>query len=159
MAGARPGITPTMLRRPRCGPLLGTDSKCTSVTARPGSAASMSRSVTARFRSCSEPAGRWPTATWARTSDIARAPSKRFAEGASPLPPHPATAISAAATRTAEASDVGLGRLLALALDAGLGRDRRHRGLVMATGTIPDHVRFGDSLLRGLGLDLGPGKL
>src|SRR4051794_15764678 len=68
-----------MLRRPGWP---GTFSK------RPSGSSGRRRSASAR--SCGEPAGRWPTATWRRISAIARPASKRFVRaagtaGSSPL--------------------------------------------------------------------------
>src|SRR4051812_9414408 len=142
-----------MLRRPCCGPVLGNGSKRP-----PGSSG---RSSVASCRSRGEPAGRCPTATWRCRRDHAAGPSNRCAgEPESPPPPHPATPTRASPTRAAPRSALALGRgLLALALDARLRCDRRHRGLVMATGTIPDHICLGDPLLGGLRLDLGPREL
>src|SRR5262249_2330038 len=98
------------------------------------------------------PAGLGPTATCSRTRAIARSAWK-LGWSEDPDPPQPARAIPASAKRTA------LSGLLALAPGARLGRDRRHRGLVMAGGTIPDHVGLRHALLAGLRLHLGPGKL
>src|SRR4051812_26731422 len=158
MAGARPGSTPTMLRSPCWGPVAGKGSKAPLIPA-PGAEPRVSRRVTARSRSCGEPAGRCPTATWARTRDIARLPSKRFAEVDRSSSPQPAAVSSARARSAAPNSPRWLGGLLALALDPRLRGDRRHCRLVMATGTIPDHIRLRDALLGGLRLDLGPGEL
>src|SRR5262245_41259384 len=141
MAGPGPGRTPTMFRSPCWGPVLGNGSKWTSLIGDPGAEAIVSRRVTARLRSCGDPAGRCPTATCARGSDIALGASDRFAEEDDEdeeSPPQP-TPTSAEAARSAPASErAALRRLLALALDPRLGRDGRHCGLVMATGTIPD---------------------
>src|SRR4029453_3149152 len=155
-------MTPTMLRRPRWGARLGTGSKC-ALTGAPGFAPSSSRSVTARLRSASDPAGRCPTATCACTRDIARPGSKRSGWSSAPPPPSPqapsASEASSSAATPARRPAGALRRLLALAFEAGLDGDWRDRGLFMAAGTIPDHVRLGDALLHRLRLDLAPGKL
>src|SRR3954454_11002775 len=83
MAGRRPGSTPTMFRRPGW---FGTSSK------RPSGSSGRSRSASAR--SCGEPAGRWPTATWRRTSAIARSALKRFVRATGTAGSGPAAAAS-----------------------------------------------------------------
>src|SRR5262245_53203681 len=112
-----------MFLSPCWEPLLGKGSK-----APPGS---IGRSSVASRRSCGDPAGLGPTSTCRRTSDIAWAESKRF-PSSEELEPQPAR------TSPASSSAARLSGLLALPLDARLGGDRRHRGLVMAAGTIPD---------------------
>src|SRR3954451_24511339 len=87
-------------------------------------------------------------------SAIARAPSKRLGRSELLDPPQPARATPASA-RAARLS----GGLLALALDARLRCDRRNGRLVMAAGTIPDHIGLRDALLARLRLDLAPGEL
>src|SRR3954452_13252872 len=91
-------------------------------------------------------------------SAIARAPSKRFGWSALLDPPQPARATPASASASASAARLS-GGLLALALDARLRCDRRDGRLVMAAGTIPDHVSLRDALLARLGLHLAPWKL
>src|SRR3954468_13658129 len=85
---------------------------------------------------------------------MARAPSKRLDWSELLDPPQPARTTPASAS-TARLS----GGLLALALDARLRCDRRDGRLVMAAGTIPDHVSLRDALLARLRLHLAPGKL
>src|SRR5262245_24504398 len=78
----------------------------------------------------------------------------------SPEPPQPASAATPTISPApAAASRTPLRRLLALPLDAGFGLDRGVGRLLMAAGTIPDHVGLGDALLARLRLDLGPGQL
>src|SRR5262245_27956798 len=141
-----------MFRSPCCGPLLGNGSKRPDGSSR--------RSSVANRRSCGEPAGRCPTATCRSRSDQAAGPSKRSGDEVEPsLPPQEATASSASASIPAPTKGRVLRRLLALALDSRLRGDRRHGRLLMATGTIPDHICLRDPLLDRLGLDLGPGEL
>src|SRR5262249_23244605 len=142
-----------MFRSPCCGPVLGKGSKVP-----PGS---IGRSCSASPRSCGEPAGRGPTASWRRIRAIARAESKRFPPSELE-PPHAARARVASSSSAASAAlrrYAGLRGLLALALDARLRGDARHRGLLMAAGTIPDHIRLRHALLACLRLHLAPGKL
>src|SRR5215207_3620143 len=139
-----------MFRSPRCGPLLGTGSNVP--------AGRNPRSDSARLRSCGDPAGRWPTASCARTSVIARSTPKRSGVSeSSPPPPQPATA--AATSSAAIPRDAALSGLLAPTLDAGRRRDRWDGRLVMTAGTIPDHIGLRNSLLARLRLHLAPGEL
>src|SRR4051795_3156917 len=72
-----------MLRSPGS---LGTFSK------RPSGSSGRRRSASAR--SCGEPAGRWPTASWRRISAIARSASKRFVRAAGTAGSGPLAAAS-----------------------------------------------------------------